>query len=388
MPIMLNFTYHNPTKIVFGRGSIAELPRLLPTDAKVLMTYGGGSIKRNGVYEQVMQALKGRTISEFGGIEPNPHYETCLKAVEQLRSEGLTYLLAVGGGSVADATKFIAAAATYKGKDPWDMMTNWARVPAQPLPLGCVLTLPATGSEMNGGAVITRASTKDKLFFVTPQTFPKFSILDPETTFTLPPRQTANGIVDAFIHTTEQYLTFPVNAPLQDRQAEAVLMTLIEEGPKAMQDPQNYDVRANVMWAATNALNGHLACGVPQDWATHMMGHELTALYGIDHAQSLAVVWPGVMVHEKERKRAKLLQFAQRVWRIHDGDESSRIDQAIAKTETFFRSLGVGTRFADYKIPSEAIDLVGERITQRHMKLGEHQDLQEKEVKEILTLRQ
>ena len=352
------------------------------------MTYGGGSIKRNGVYQQVMKALQGRTVAEFGGIEPNPHYETCMKAVELVREQSIDFLLAVGGGSVADATKFIAAAAVYKGKDPWDMMTNWARVPADPLPLGCVLTLPATGSEMNGGAVITRDATKDKLFFATPQTFPKFSILDPETTFSLPPRQVANGIVDAFIHTTEQYLTFSVNAPLQDRQSEAVLLTLIEEGPKALSDPQNYDVRANVMWAATNGLNGVLCCGVPQDWATHMIGHELTALYGIDHAQSLAIVWPGVMQHEKIRKRDKLLQFADRVWHIQEGDEDTRMDRAIADSEQFFQSLGVGTRLSDYRIPSEAIELVASRIAQRRMKLGEHQDVREKEVKEILTLRQ
>lgn len=382
---MLNFKYHNPTKIVFGSGSIAELPKLIPADAKVLMTYGGGSIKRNGVYDQVINAMQGRTVLEFGGIEPNPRYETCMKAVELCRTEGVDFLLAVGGGSVIDGTKFIAAAVPYKGKDPWDMMQMWPRVPANPLPIGCVLTLPATGSEMNGGAVITRESTKEKLFFVTQQTFPRFSILDPEVTYTLPPNQVANGVIDAFVHTTEQYLTYPADAPLQDRQAEAVLLTLIEEGPKALTRPKDYAVRANLMWCATQALNGLIACGVPQDWATHMMGHELTALYGIDHAQSLAVVLPKVLRHEKERKRAKLLQYADRVWQIREGDEDARIDKAIERTEQFFQSLGVGTQLADYNIPSEAIGLVAERLAKRRMKLGEYQDLGEKEVKEILA---
>lgn len=384
---MLNFTYHNPTKIVFGKGTIAELAHLVPADAKVLMIYGGGSIKRNGVYEQVMRALSGRTVVEFGGIEPNPRYETCLKAVDVIRVEDVDFLLAVGGGSVIDATKFIAAAVAFGGKDPWAMMSDWSLVPPNPMPFGCVLTLPATGSEMNGGAVITCEATKEKLFFVTPQTFPRFSVLDPETTYSLPPHQTANGVIDAFVHTIEQYLTYPADSPLQDRQAEAVLLTLIEEGPKALREPNNYAVRANVMWCATQALNGLIGCGVPQDWTSHMIGHELTALYGIDHAQSLAVALLGVCRHQKRRKWAKLLQYAERVWVIADGDEESRIDRAIERTEQFFGSLGVGTRLADYDIPRDAIDLVASRLAKRGTRLGEHGDLREKDVKEILAMR-
>jgi NADP-dependent alcohol dehydrogenase len=385
---MLNFTYHNPVNIVFGKGAIAELPKLVPAQAKVLMIYGGGSIKRNGVYEQVIRAMRGRSMIEFGGIEPNPRYETCLRAVDLAKAEGIDFLLAVGGGSVIDGTKFIAAAVSYQGFDPWDMLLDSSRVPANPLPLGCVLTLPATGSEMNGAAVISREATQEKLFFISPQTFPRFSILDPETTRSLPPRQVANGIVDAWVHTTEQYLTYPADAPLQDRQAEAVLLTLVEEGPKALADPQNYAVRANVMWSATQALNGLIGCGVPQDWATHMIGHELTALYGIDHAQSLALVLPGVLRCQKQRKRAKLLQYGERVWGLRDGEEDARIEQAIDKTERFFRSLGVGTRLADYKIPGEAVTLVAARLAKRGMKLGEHQDLGEKEIQEILAERE
>jgi len=384
---MENFTYRNPVKIVFGRGSIAELPKLIPAEAKVLMTYGGGSIKRNGAYDQVTQALKGRNLAEFSGIEPNPRYETLMKAIEIVRKEQIDFLLAVGGGSVLDGTKFIAGAVPYRGKDPWDMLTNWARVPTNPLPIGCVMTLPATGSEMNGGAVISRDSVGQKLFFSSPYYYPQFSILDPELTFTLPPRQTANGVVDAFVHTTEQYLTYPADAPLQDRQAEAILLTLIEEAPKALAEPRNYAVRANLMWCATQALNGLIGCGVPQDWTSHMIGHELTALYGIDHGQSLALVLPGVLQHQRERKRAKLLQYAARVWNIRNGDDDARATQAIEKTEQFFRSLGVGTRFADYHIPGEAVNLVASRLAQRRLQLGEHGDLGEKEVKEILTLR-
>ncbi len=385
---MQNFTFHNPTKIVFGKGTIAELARLVPAKAKTLVIYGGGSIKRNGVYEQVVRALSGRTVAEFGGIEPNPRYETCLKAVELIRAEGIDFLLAVGGGSTIDATKFIAAAARFSGKDAWAMVSDWTLVPADPLPFGCVLTLPATGSEMNGGTVITREATKEKLFFITPQTFPRFSILDPETTYSLPARQTANGVVDAFVHVIEQYLTYPADAPLQDRQSEAVLLTLIEEGPKALAKPSDYAARANVMWCATQALNGLIACGVPQDWTSHMIGHELTALYGIDHAQSLAVALPGVCRHEKQRKRAKLLQYAERVWGMADGDEDSRIDRAIDRTEQFFRSLGVGTRLSDYNIPHDAIRTVASRIAGRGMKPGEHADLGEKDLIEILTLRE
>ncbi len=385
---MQNFTYHNPTTLVFGKGSIGRLPTLLPAGAKILMSFGGGSIKSNGVYDQVTRALKGWQVLEFGGIEPNPRYETCVKAVELVRAEGADFLLAVGGGSVLDGTKFVAAAVPYQGKDPWDMLTNWDLVPANPLPIGCVMTLPATGSEANGGSVVTRESTKDKSFFVSPRIFPRFSILDPETTCTLPPRQTANGVVDAFVHTIEQYITYPADAPLQDRQAEAILLTLIEEGPKALAEPRNYAVRANLMWCATQALNGLISCGVPQDWATHGIGHEFTALYGIDHAQSLAMVLPGILQHECCRKQAKLLQYADRVWKIRNGDEDARTMQAIERTEQFFRSLGVGTRFSDYNIPHEAIEIVTKRIGKRGMKLGEHGDMAEKDVREILALRE
>lgn len=383
---MLNFAFFNPTRIVFGKGTIPEVKNLIPTTAKVMMIYGGGSIKRNGVYQQVTTALRGHAVVEFSGIEPNPRYETCMKAVAQVRSEGIDFLLAVGGGSVIDAAKFIGAAVKYNGDDPWDLLLDPSLLRAA-LPLGTVLTLPGTGSEMNSGAVISRDSTHEKLFFASDHTFPQFSILDPETTFSLPDRQFANGTVDAFVQVLEQYLTYDAGTPLQNRFAESILLTILEEAPKVKADPKNYDARANLMWCATNGLNGWIACGVPQDWASHMIGHELTALYGVDHGQSLAVVMPGIMQHERRRKRAMLLQYAARIWQLTDGDEDSRIDRAIARTEEFFRSLGVGTRFGDYHIPSDAPPLVAARLADRKMLLGEHHDIGRKEVEAILSLR-
>ena len=382
---MLNFTYYNPTRIVLGRGTIAQLSQLIPAQAKILMTYGGGSIKQNGVYDQVTHALAGRHVVEFGGIEPNPRYETLMRAVALGRAENVDFLLPVGGGSVLDGTKFIAAAMPYQGDDPWKILTDGLLI-RQAVPIGSVLTLPATGSEMNGTAVVSRDSTNEKLFFSSELTFPRFSILDPETTFSLPRRQFANGIIDTFIHVLEQYLTYPVDAPLQDRFAEGILLTLVEESPKIAADPNNYDARANLMWCATLALNGLIGCGVPQDWASHMIGHELTALYGVDHARSLALVMPRIMRHQRHRKRAKLLQYAARVWSLADGNEDSRIDRAIAQTEEFFQSLGVSSRWADHGIPSQAAALVARRLADRNMLVGEHQDLGPQEVEAILAM--
>ncbi|HOC72713.1 MAG TPA: iron-containing alcohol dehydrogenase [Candidatus Hydrogenedentes bacterium] len=381
---MQNFRYHNPTEVVFGKGSIAELSGLIPEDAVVLMTYGGGSIRANGVYDQVAAALAGRRVVEFGGIEPNPRYETCMKAVALAREQGATFLLSVGGGSVLDGTKFIAAAVPFAGDDPWDILAKGAEVKSA-LPVGCVLTLPATGSETNGFAVVSRDATNEKLAFFSPRVYPKFAVLDPETTASLPQRQVANGIVDAFAHVLEQYMTGDMGAPLQDRQAEAVLCTLVEQGPRAVPGPADYGTRANIMWAATQALNGIIACGVAQDWATHLIGHELTALYGLDHGQTLAVVFPATLRHQRARKAAKLLQYAARVWNITEGAEEQRIEAAIARTEDFFRSLGVKTRLAEYGI-REGLERVGQRIEARGQKIGEHADLGRKEIDEILAL--
>ncbi|MCA1947781.1 MAG: iron-containing alcohol dehydrogenase [Armatimonadetes bacterium] len=379
---MNNFTYRNPVELVFGKGTIAELRRLVPQGDKVLFAYGGGSIKKNGVYDQVRAALEGRDVLEFAGIEPNPRYETCMKAVDLCRREGVGFLLAVGGGSVLDAVKFIAAAVPFQG-EPWDILAKHARVEAA-LPLGSVLTLPATGSEMNGNSVISRDETREKLAFYSPLVYPKFSILDPETTFTLPPRQTANGVVDAFAHTMEQYMTYPADAPLQDRMAEAILSTLIEIGPKLLEHPHDYQLRANMMWTATMALNGLIGLGVPQDWATHGIGHELTALYGMDHGQTLAVVMPAVWRFKFADKKAKLAQYAERVWGVA-GTEEEKAKAAIEKTEEFFRLLGVKTRLAEYGAEN-AVEQVPPGLAQRGVVLGERRDIGPDQVREILRL--
>ncbi|MBD2252243.1 iron-containing alcohol dehydrogenase [Nostoc parmelioides] len=382
---MENFVFYNPVKILFGKGQIAHIAAEIPTDAKVLITYGGGSIKANGVYDQVKSALAGRNVFEFGGIEPNPHLETLLQAVELIRQEGIDFLLAVGGGSVVDGTKFIAAAVPFVG-DPWDILAKQAPVTAA-VPFGVVLTLPATGSEMNNGSVVTKWETKEKLFFGSPLVFPRFSVLDPETTFSLPPRQIGNGIVDAYTHVMEQYLTYPVNAPLQDRWAESILKTLIEEGPKTLANPKDYDARANLVWAATLALNGLIGAGVPQDWATHMIGHELTALHGLDHAQTLAIVLPSTLSIRRDRKWQKLLQYAERVWNIVDGSEEDRVNEAIAKTRNFFESVGVRTRLSDYGVGLETIPLVVENLQKHGLAiLGENKDVDSQVVEQILTL--
>ncbi|WP_421307274.1 alcohol dehydrogenase [Aeromonas veronii] len=374
---MNNFTLHTPTKILFGQGQIAQLREQLPSDARVMITYGGGSVVRSGLLEQIRNELAGMTLFEFGGIEPNPAYETLMGAVELARAERVDFLLAVGGGSVLDGTKFIAAAAHYDlAKDPWHILETVGSEVRSAIPLGSVLTLPATGSEMNMGSVITRRSSGDKVHFFSPFVMPRFAVLDPVLTYTLPERQVANGVVDAFVHIVEQYLTYPVNAKVQDRFAEGLLLTLIEEGPKALAEPHNYEVRANIMWSATMALNGLIGAGVPQDWATHMLGHELTALHGLDHAQTLAVVLPALLQAKRKQKHAKLLQYAERVWGLNSGSEAERIDDAIAATRDFFERMGVKTRLRDYGLKDLGIDtLIGKLGEHGMTRLGEHSDI-------------
>lgn len=380
---MKNFVFHNPVKILFGKGQIASIGDEIPENARILVTYGGGSIKKNGTYEQVMNALDGFTVFEFGGIEPNPTYETLMKALPLIQQHQIDFLLAVGGGSVIDGTKFIAAAAHFEG-DPWDILEKRAPVTAA-IPLAAILTLPATGSEMNGSAVISHTARHCKRYFTSPLVLPTFSVLDPEPTFSLPPRQIGNGIVDAFVHVMEQYLTYPANAPLQDRMAEAILKTLIEEGPKTYQQPHDYDARANLMWCAAMALNGLIAAGVPEDWTTHMIGHEITALHGLDHAQTLAIVLPAVMQIKARQKEAKLLQYADRVWNICEGGTEQRIQAAIHKTREFFESIGVPTRLSAYQIDFDSVEAIPERlIAQAMTKLGEREDTDKPIVLKIL----
>lgn len=380
---MYNFEYQNPVKVIFGKGEIAKVGLNIPKGSKVLLTYGGGSIFKNGVYDQVMASVKGFEVIEFGGIEPNPHFETLMKAVEIVKKEKITFLLSVGGGSVIDGTKFIAAAARFEGNDPWDILAKRAFV-KDAVPHGTVLTLPATGSEMNSGAVITKAESKEKLAFMSPKVMPLFSVLDPETIYSLPDKQIANGIADAFVHVIEQYLTFAANSPLQDRFSEGILLTLIEEGPKVMANKNDYNAAANFMWSATLALNGLIGAGVPQDWATHMIGHELTAYHGIDHGRTLAIVLPGVMQVMREQKKDKILQFGQRVWGVIDGTDDEKIDKTIKKTINFFESLGIPTRLSAYSVTKETITTITDRFRQRGYKLGENGNIGPDEIKLIL----
>ena len=372
---MLNFDFYNPTRIIFGTDTIKKINDLVPVAARVLVLFGGESARKNGTLAEVREALGTREVQEFGGIEPNPSFETLMKAVELIRQQKLDFLLAVGGGSVIDGTKFVAAAVGYDG-DPWGILETRGAKIRHALPFGSVLTLPATGSEMNNGGVVTRKSTQAKVPFSSNHVFPQFSILDPNKTFTLPARQLANGVVDAFIHVMEQYLTYPVDARVQDRFAEGLLQTLIEIGPLVLDESADYNTRANLMWSASMALNGLIGSGVPQDWSTHMIGHELTALHNIDHARTLAIVLPANMQIRRADKRDKLLQYAARVWHIVDGDEEQRIDTAIEKTRAFFESLGLPTRLSDYQLGTKDIDeILGQLEAHKLTKLGERRDV-------------
>ncbi|KTG19948.1 aldehyde reductase [Pseudoalteromonas sp. XI10] len=382
---MLNFIYKNQTEILFGKGQMSEITSRLPENAKVLLLFGGGSIKKNGVYDQAMSALADVDVIEFGGVEPNPTYETLMQAVTTAKEQNVNFILAVGGGSVIDGAKFVAAAYNFAG-EPWDILVKGAEF-SNPLPIGAVLTLPATGSESNGNSVVTKKETSQKRAFSSPSVQPVFAVLDPEYTFSLPERQVSNGVVDAFVHVIEQYLTYPVNAPLQDRFAEGILQTLISEGPKALSEPQNYDVRANVMWSATMALNGLIGQGVPQDWSTHMIGHELTALYNLDHAQTLAIVLPALMHVQKEQKSIKIQQLGERVFGFNYSDEAEQIDKTIKAVQDFFEAMAVKTRLADYDLDEQAIDAVVKNLEKNEITtLGEHGDIDLAKVKQILAL--
>lgn len=380
---MYNFHYANPTRICFGEGQIARLPELIPVGSRLLVLYGGGSIKQNGVYDQLTQALAGREWLEFPGIGANPQYDQLMEAVDLVKRERIDFLLAVGGGSVVDGTKFVAAAACFEGDDPWEILRDKAPIKGA-LPLGCVLTLPATGSESNPAAVVSRGEAK--LSFYNPLVQPVFAVLDPATTYSLPPRQVGNGVVDAFVHILEQYLTFPVGGEVQDRLAEGLLQVLVDNGPRALAEPTNYQVRANLMWAASLALNGLIGRGVPQDWSTHAIGHQLTALHGLDHAQSLAVVLPSLLREQAAQKQEKLAQFAERVWHSSREDKALRIEEAIIRTEQFFQQMGVGTRLADYGLDARCIPGICSNLKLFGLTaLGEQQDIDPDKVARILS---
>jgi len=384
---MLNFELYNPTRIIFGKDRLDSIDKYVPANAVVLITYGGGSAVKSGLIAKVKTILGKRKVFEFGGIEPNPRYTTLMKAAEIVKKDKIDFILAVGGGSVIDGTKFICLASYFKG-EALDILKAGFRpiTPAEVekvLPFASVLTLPATGSEMNSGGVVSYEH--GKFPFKSDMTFPVFSILDPSLSFTLPEKQVANGVVDTFVHTTEQYLTFPVDARLQDRMAEGILQTLVEIGKTNVAEPENFDARANLYWNATMALNGFIGAGVPQDWATHMMGHELTHLFGLDHGQSLAILLPALLEVRRKKKHAKLLQYAERVWKITSGSEDEKISLAIIKTREFFESLGLKTRLSDYGIkPGQLETIVGALKSHGMLVLGEAGDHDLETSREIL----
>ena len=383
---MYNFNFYNPTKIIFGRDRFNELDNLVPKEANILILYGGGSVKKFGTLDKVLNALPNRNIKLFGGIEANPRFETLMKAVELVKSEGIDYLLAVGGGSVMDGTKFVALASLYEG-DALDLLRDRsiAYLQTKALPLSTVVTLPATGSEMNKGGVVS--SPIGKLSFSNELLFPQFSILDPTLTFTLPETQVANGVADTFVHVLEQYLTFPAEGRFQDRTSEGILKTLIEIGRPTIDNPTDYDLRANLVWCATMGLNGLIGAGVPQDWSTHRIGHELTALFGIDHAKTLAIILPALWTIMKEQKREKLLQYGSRVWDIKTGDEDERLDLIIKTTQNFFESLGIKTHLSDYGVEAHQIDEIIQNLEIHGMtKLGETDEITLEISRQILEL--
>ena len=376
---MENFVFQNPTKIIFGKGMIARIAKEIPEGKKVMVTFGGGSVKKNGVYEQVRQALEGRDFIEFWGIESNPAIETLRKAIQLGKEHRVDFLLAVGGGSVLDGTKLISAGLLYEG-DAWELVLKGEIT--RTIPMGAVLTLPATGSEMNRGAVISRKETAEKYPFYS--NYPVFSVLDPAVTATLPPYQVACGIADTFIHVMEQYMTIPGQSRLMDRWAEGIIHTLVEIAPKIVEKQDNYDLMADFMLSATMGLNGFIALGVRQDWATHMIGHELTALHGLTHGATLTIVLPGLWRTLKSKKQAKLLQYGERIWGITEGSEEERVNSAIEKTEAFFRSLGLPTRLGDVQIGDDTILEIERRFNERKVGFGEDGDVTGVLAREIL----
>lgn len=376
---MENFIFQNPTKLIFGKGMIARLAKEIPVEKRILVTFGGGSVKKNGVYEQVREALKGFEVIEFWGIESNPKIETLREAIKLGKENQVDFLLAVGGGSVIDGTKLIAAGLLYEG-DAWELVLKGKA--KKSLPLATVLTLPATGSEMNDGAVISSRETAEKYPFHSAH--PVFSILDPSVTFTLPEYQIACGIADTFVHVMEQYLTTPGQSPLMDRWAEGILHTLVEIAPQILQKQDDYDLMSDFMLCATMGLNGFIAMGVRQDWATHMIGHELTALHGLTHGATLTIVMPGLLRTLKQKKLAKLVQYGERIWGLTEGTAEQRADCAIGKTEEFFRSLGLPTRLGDAQIGETTILEIEHRFNERKVGFGEDQDVTGPVARQIL----
>lgn len=384
---MNNFEFKNPTKILFGKNQIEKIATQIAPNEKVLLLYGGGSIKKNGIYEQVTTALSEFELIEFGGIPANPEYEILLDALKIIKEEKITFLLAVGGGSVIDGTKFLSSAALFTGDNPWDILAKKIRT-KKAMPFGVVLTLPATGSEMNSGAVITRKETKEKLGMGGEGLFPEFSILDPQVIRSIPKRQIANGLADSFTHVLEQYMTYPIDAALQDRFAESIMKTIIETAPKILADTTDYKAASNFMWCCTMALNGLIQKGVPTDWAIHAMGHELTAMYGIDHARTLAILTKSHYAYNFDSKKEKLAQYAERVWNITEGTLTEKAKAGIDKTEAFFHAIGIQTKLSDYMDNfNGTAQTISDAFIQRGWNgIGEHGTLTPKDVVKIVEM--
>lgn len=380
---MFNFVFQNTTKLVFGRGQIAQLQTLIEKNKKVLVTFGGGSVKRNGVYDQVREALKDHNTVEFWGIEPNPAVETLRKAIKVGLDEHVDMVLAVGGGSVLDGTKLIAAGIACPDTDAWTIVKTGTAT--KQIPFASVMTLPATGSEMNNGAVISCHETKEKFAFR--GDYPVFSILDPETTYSLPKHQIACSLADIVVHCFEQYMTTPGQSRVLDRWAEGVIATAMEVAPLIQADQHDYDVMADYMFSATMALNNFIRMGVTQDWSTHQIGHELTALCGVTHGESLAIVYPGTAEVLREQKKAKLLQFGERVLGVCEGSEDERVDQVIAKIEAFFKSLGLATRLSEKGIGVDVVEEIARRFNKRGVHFGEAKNVTGDVAREILMKR-
>jgi len=374
----VKYTYFNPTAVEFGEGKIESIVNYIDKNQKILVVYGGGSIKKNGVFEQVSKALEGFTWFEFSGVEPNPSVETLNKAVEFIKENKIDFVLAVGGGSVIDGSKYIVAASVYEG-DGWDFLEG--KTIEKALPLGAILTLPATGSESNPTAVISKYSTNEKRYFASPLVFPKFAVLDSTVMNSLDDRQLANGLVDAFVHICEQYLTYPNSSLLHDGYAQTILKGL----HTLAQDWQNRRTalwQENLMLLANQALNGFIGSGVPQDWATHMIGHELTAVYGLDHARSLAVVQPHLLRVMIKEKQEKLVQMGKEVF-----DMPHNYEMVIEAIEYMYHSIGVSTKLKDYNIDDKVVENVTKALEKHGMsKIGERGTITLEKVAQILEL--
>ncbi len=383
-----NFVYHNPTKLIFGRDQLEHLKNELPQYGnRILFVYGGGSIKKIGLYDQVIGLLKEMNVHTFelSGVEPNPRLTTVYKGIDICKQNDIQFILAVGGGSVIDCAKAIAAGTKYDG-DVWDLVTK-KKEAEDALPIGVVLTLAATGSEMNSNSVITRWETNEKYVWKSPHVYPKFSILDPAYTIYVPKEQTVYGIVDMMSHVLEQYFHTPTNAPVQERMCEAVLQTIIETAPLLVEDLENYDLRETILFAGTIALNGTLSMGVQSDWGTHHIEHALSAVYDIPHGGGLAIIQPNWMKYVVDENVEKFKQLAIRVFDVDPTgkDEREIALEGIKKLRQFWTSIGAPERLSDYQIDDSNLELLADKVMDGG-EIGNFKKLNRDDVLEILKM--